>query len=163
MRCTFFTQAGLHVVGGHEAVKAEALVHPGGVGALASITDVWALHTFIDICGCKRDLMRTTLTMNIQQSMSDNAPSSTLVPAEPAGKVFDRRWGTPEQPKVSLTRQNVFDRWRAKECDEELLTSAASQIRQQRISAVAAALVAALRVGAERLAAAVLDGALVDV
>lgn len=46
---------------------------------------------------------------------------------------------------------------------KELLTSAASQIRQQGISAVAAALVAALRVGAEGLTAAVLDGTLVDV
>lgn len=46
---------------------------------------------------------------------------------------------------------------------KELLTSAASQIRQQGISAVAAALVTALRVGAEGLTAPVLDGALVDV
>lgn len=46
---------------------------------------------------------------------------------------------------------------------KELLTSAASQIRQQGISAVAAALVAALRVGAEGLTATVLDGTLVDV
>lgn len=45
----------------------------------------------------------------------------------------------------------------------ERLTSAAPQIRQQGVSAVAAALVAALRVGAEGLAAAVLDGTLVDV
>lgn len=64
------------------------------------------------------------------------APSSTVVPAESAHKVSDV---------------------------EELLTSAAPQIRQQRISAVAAALIAALRVGAESLTAAVLDGALVDV
>lgn len=43
------TQAGLHVVGGHEAVNAKALVHPRGVGALASVTDVWVFHTFVNI------------------------------------------------------------------------------------------------------------------
>lgn len=37
---TLLTQAGLHVVGGHEAVEAQALVHPRGVGALAPVADV---------------------------------------------------------------------------------------------------------------------------
>lgn len=57
----------------------------------------------------------------------------------------------------------MFHRWRVRERVEELLTGAGSLIGQQRESTVAAALVAALRVGAERLTAAVLDGALVDV
>lgn len=47
--------------------------------------------------------------------------------------------------------------------DTKLLTGAASQVGHQGVSAVAAALVASLRVGAESLTAAILDGALVDV
>lgn len=47
--------------------------------------------------------------------------------------------------------------------DKNLLTGATSQIRHQGISTVAAALVTTLRVGAESLTAAVLNGALVDV
>lgn len=46
---TSLTQAGLHVVGGHEAVEAQALVHPRGVGALAPVADVRALQTLIDV------------------------------------------------------------------------------------------------------------------
>lgn len=47
--------------------------------------------------------------------------------------------------------------------DKQLLTSAASQIRHQGVSTVAAALVTTLRVGAESLTATVLNGTLVDV
>lgn len=101
--------------------------------------------------------MRTTLT----QSRSDLAPSSTLGPAEPAHKVLGRNWGEPEQSYFD--RSSIGPQVGVRDHVGELLTGAASQVRQQRVSAVAAALVAALRVGAESLAAAVLDGALVDV
>lgn len=47
--------------------------------------------------------------------------------------------------------------------ETKLLTSAASQIRHQGVSTVAAALVATLRVCAESLTAAVLNGTLVNV
>lgn len=47
--------------------------------------------------------------------------------------------------------------------DPKLLTGAASQIRHQGISSVAAALVATVWVGAESLTAAILNGTLIDV
>lgn len=44
-----FTQARFHIFGRHEAVKAQTLVRSRGVGALASVTDLWALLTLVNI------------------------------------------------------------------------------------------------------------------
>ena len=49
--CMFFslTNTGPHVHGSHEAIITEAAVLSGDVGALASITDVWALLALINV------------------------------------------------------------------------------------------------------------------
>lgn len=45
----FITQAGLHILRGHEAIEAETLEGPGGVCALSSVTDVQVLLTLVNI------------------------------------------------------------------------------------------------------------------
>lgn len=60
------TQAGLHILRWHETIETQALVRPWGVGALASIADIWGLFTLIDIWGTKAEVRRGRIPVNVE-------------------------------------------------------------------------------------------------